>query len=89
LNIEGNKVASEYPRKHTLSKVDTTNSFDKIAKRHKRRGFFLSDELKKKGIIGEFAGSTRVWKLNTYGLSWEKIKYLGDVFREIAKKYEL
>ena len=89
LRIEGNKIVSEYPRKHTLSKVDTRDSFDRIAKTHKRRGYFLSDELKKKKIVGEFAGSTRVWKLNTYGLSWERIKYLSEAFLEIAEKYEL
>ncbi|MGB2728158.1 MAG: O-phospho-L-seryl-tRNA:Cys-tRNA synthase [Halobacteriota archaeon] len=89
LRIEGNKISSECPRKHTLSKVDTRDSFDRIAKTHKRRGYFLSDELKRKGIVGEFAGSTRVWKLNTYGLSWDRIKYLSETFIEIAGKYEL
>ena len=63
--------------------------FDKIAKTHKRRGFFLSDELKRRGIVGEFAGSTRVWKLNTYGMGWNKIRYLGEAFIEIAAKYAL
>ncbi len=90
LRIEGNKISSEYPpRKHTLSKVDTRDSFDRIAKTHKRRGFFLSDELKRRGIVGEFAGSTRVWELNTYGLGWSRIKYLGEAFIEIAEKYGL
>jgi Sep-tRNA:Cys-tRNA synthetase len=89
LRIEGNKVTSEYPRKHTLSKVDTRDSFDKIAKTHKRRGFFLSDELTRRGIVGEFAGSTRIWKLNTYGMGWNKIRYLGEAFIEIAAKYAL
>ncbi|MDM7911522.1 MAG: O-phospho-L-seryl-tRNA:Cys-tRNA synthase, partial [Methanotrichaceae archaeon] len=87
--IEGSKVLSEWPRKHTLSKVDTTGSFDTVAKTHKRRGFFFSDELKARGIIGEFAGATRTWKLNTYGLTWDQVKYTADVFLEIAKKYGL
>jgi Sep-tRNA:Cys-tRNA synthetase len=87
LAIEGSKVVSEYPRKHTLSKVDTINSFDLVAQKHKRRGFFLSDELSRKGIVGEFAGATRVWKLNTYGLSWDKVRYVVDTFQEIAEKY--
>jgi Sep-tRNA:Cys-tRNA synthetase len=69
--------------------VDTTGSFDKVAQVHKRRGFFLSDELTKRGIAGEFAGATRAWKLNTYGLSWEKINYLTRAFQEIAEKYEI
>jgi Sep-tRNA:Cys-tRNA synthetase len=89
LAIEGNKVVSEYPRKHTLSKVDTSKSFDLVAQEHKRRGFFLSDELSSRGIVGEFAGATRVWKLNTYGLSWEKVRYGVDIFQEITDKYKL
>lgn len=89
LRIEGNKILSEFPRKHTLSKVDTTESFDRIAQRHKRRGFFLSDELKERKIVGEFAGATKKWKLNTYGLTEEQIKYLGSAFIEIARKYGL
>ncbi|KUK70423.1 MAG: O-phospho-L-seryl-tRNA:Cys-tRNA synthase 2 [Methanocalculus sp. 52_23] len=89
LSISGSRVLSEYPRKHTLTKVDTTGSFDTIAKTHKRRGFFLSDELSSRGIIGEFAGATRTWKLNTYGLSEKQVQYLAEVFIEIAEKYEL
>lgn len=87
--IQGSKVLSELPRKHTLTKVDTTGSFDTVAKTHKRRGFFFSDELKDHGIIGEFAGATRTWKLNTYGLSWDQIKYTAESFIDIAEKYGL
>jgi Sep-tRNA:Cys-tRNA synthetase len=90
LRIAGNNIASEYPpRKHTLSKVDTRDSFHRIAQTHKRRGYFLSDELKRKGIVGEFAGSTKVWKLNTYGLSWDRIRYLSEAFMDIADNYGL
>jgi len=89
LGIKGNTCVSEYPRKHTLSKVDTTGSFDTIARTHKRRGFFLSDELKQRGIVGAFSGATRAWKLNTYGLSWGQIRYLADAFKEIAGRYGL
>lgn len=87
--IQGSKVLSQLPRKHTLTKVDTTGSFDTVAKTHKRRGFFFSDELKDCYIIGEFAGATRTWKLNTYGLTWEQIKYTAESFIEIAEKYGL
>jgi Sep-tRNA:Cys-tRNA synthetase len=58
-----------------------------VAQTHKRRGFYLSDELSSRGIVGEFAGATRTWKLNTYGLSEKKIRYLADTFTEIAEKY--
>lgn len=87
--IEGTRVLSELPRRHTLSKVDTTESFDRVAKTHKRRGYFLSDELKERGIIGEFAGATRVWKLNTYGLTSEQVDYTAESFLEIAEGYGL
>jgi Sep-tRNA:Cys-tRNA synthetase len=89
LRIQGSKVLSEWPRKHTLSKVDTTGSFDLVAKTHKRRGFFFSDELKERGITGEFAGATRTWKLNTYGLTWEQIRYAADSILDIAAKHGL
>jgi Sep-tRNA:Cys-tRNA synthetase len=89
LKITGSKVLSEYPRKHTLTKVDTTGSFDTVAKTHKRRGFYFSDELSSRGIVGEFAGATRTWKLNTYGLNDRQIRFLADVFTEIAGKYEI
>jgi Sep-tRNA:Cys-tRNA synthetase len=87
LKIKGNKILSEMPRKHTLTRVDTTESFDVIARNHKRKGFFLSDELKHRMIMGEFYGATRRWKLNTYGLSWKQIKYLVWAFKDIAEKY--
>ena len=89
LAIKGNKCLSEYPRKHTLTKVDTTGSFDTVAKTHKRRGFFFSDELKQRGVVGVFAGATRTWKLNTYGLTWDQTSDVADVFKEIAGKYDL
>ena len=87
--VSGSRVLSQMPRLHTLSKVDTTGSFDTVAKTHKRRGFFFSDELKERGIVGEFAGATRTWKLNTYGLTWNQVKYAADAILEIADKYKL
>ena len=87
--VLGSSILSETPRKHTLTKVDTTGSFDTVAKTHKRRGFFFSDELKERGIVGEFAGATRTWKLNTYGLTWAQVKHTADSILEIAGKYKL
>ena len=75
--------------KHTLTKVDTTGSFDMVARTHKRRGFFLSDELKNRRVVGEFPGATKAWKMNTYGLTWDQIKYVTVAFHDIAKKYGL
>lgn len=89
LKIDGNEILSEMPRKHTLVKVDTRNSFDEIAKEHDRRGYFLYDELKERGIVGIFPGATRKWKMNSYGLSWNQIKHLAESFKKIAQKYSI
>jgi Sep-tRNA:Cys-tRNA synthetase len=87
--VSCSKVLSETPRNHTLSRVDTSGSFDTVARTHKRRGYFFSDELKKRGIVGPFAGATRTWKLNVYGLTWEQIKWVSNAFLEIAQEYNL
>jgi Sep-tRNA:Cys-tRNA synthetase len=80
LSIRGTKILSEFPRKHTLTRVDTTGSFDTIAQSHKKRGFFLSSELNEKGVTGIIPGATRIWKFNTYGMTREQATYLAKVF---------
>ncbi len=89
LKIEGNEILSEMPRKHTLTKVNTTKTFGKVGEKHKRKGFFFTDELKKRKIVGLFPGSTKTWKLNTYGLTWKQVKYLINALKEIAMKYNI
>ncbi|MCK5347628.1 MAG: O-phospho-L-seryl-tRNA:Cys-tRNA synthase, partial [Candidatus Heimdallarchaeota archaeon] len=87
LEINGNEVVSEMPRRHTMTQVNTTESFDKIAKTHKKKGYFLYNELNKRGITGIFPGATRKFKLNVYGHTWDQIRYLSSAFKEIAEKY--
>lgn len=89
LRIEGNSIISETPRKHTFTKVDCTNSFDKVAEKHKKRGFFLYDELEKRKITGIFPGATKQLKLSTYGLTEDQIKYLSEAFKDIAEKHSI
>jgi len=83
-SIDGTSVLSEYPRKHTLTRVDTTASFDTVAQVHKKRGFFLSAALAEKGVVGIIPGATRVWKFNTYGMTTLQAQYLAQVFVDIA-----
>jgi Sep-tRNA:Cys-tRNA synthetase len=83
--IEGTRILSEYPRKHTLTRVDTLQSFDKVAQKHKKRGFFLSSALRDKGITGLIPGATKVWKYNTYGLTRAQTEYLAHVLVDIAR----
>jgi len=86
LSIEGTKVLSDYPRRHTLTRVDTRDSFDGVAQEHKKRGYFLSSELKKRGITGIIPGSTRIWKYNTFGLTKKQIRHVGEAFIEVARE---
>ncbi len=89
LSIEGTVLQSDSPREHTLTRINTIGSFDKIAQTHKKRGFFLSSDLKKRGIVGIIPGSTRVWKYNTYGLTPEQIRHVAASFVEVAEEYDL
>ena len=89
LKIEGTEVLSELPRRHTLSAFNTERSFDVVARTHKRRGFFLHDELRRRKITGLTPGMTKELKLNVYGLTWEQVKYVAEAFKEIAERYGL
>ena len=86
LSIEGTICESECPRKHSLTRINTLASFDKVASTHKKRGFFLTHALKKKGIVGPIPGSTRVWKYNTFGLTEAQAQHVANAFREIAEE---
>jgi Sep-tRNA:Cys-tRNA synthetase len=83
-SIEGTKILSEMPRKHTLTRVDTTASFDTVAKTHKKRGFYFTSALRERGIGGTIPGATRVWKYNSYGMSEKQARYTAEAFIEIA-----
>jgi Sep-tRNA:Cys-tRNA synthetase len=83
-SIQGTRIQSEYPRNHTLTRVDTTESFDLVAKSHKKRGYFFSSALKERGISGIIPGATKVWKFNTYGLTQKQARYVAASFAEIA-----
>jgi Sep-tRNA:Cys-tRNA synthetase len=85
-SIEGTAILSECPRKHTLTRVDTHNSFDRVAGTHKKRGYFFTSALAERGIGGVIPGATRVWKFNTYGLTRQQAEYLASAFTDIARE---
>ncbi len=89
LSIRGTRILSEMPRKHTLTRVDTTASFDTVAQTHKKKGFFLASDLGVKGIAGIIPGATRIWKFNTYGITAAQAQYLATAFTGIAQEYGL
>jgi Sep-tRNA:Cys-tRNA synthetase len=86
LSFEGTKCLSEYPRKHTMTRIDTIGSFDTIAEAHKKRGYYLQSALEEKGITGVIPGATKVWKFNTYGMTTKQAEHLGRSFVEIARE---
>ena len=86
--IEGVRQLGVKPKQHTLIYVES-EGFYRVSKTHKRRGFFLYEELRDRGIVGVQPGLTRHFKLNTYGLSWEEVKHVAEAFQEIARKYGL
>ncbi len=86
LRIDGTRVVSNMPRKHTLTRLDTRNSFDKIARKHKKKGYFLISELRDKGITGIIPGRTKSFKINSYGLTEKELDYAAEVFISIAEK---
>ena len=86
--IEGIRLVGERPKNHTLMQFES-KSFNEIAKKHKKRGFFLYHELKKRGIFGVQPGITKNFKINVYGLSWEEVEVVANAFKDIARKYGL
>lgn len=72
------------PTQHDLVRLETP-LFKKISSSHRKRGYFLYHELEKRGIIGLKPGQTDWFKLSTYGLTQDQIKYLFGAFEEIVK----
>jgi len=74
------------PTQHDLIRFNTP-LLHEISKRHRKKGYFLYHELERRGIIGLKPGQTHWFKMSTYGLTWEQIKYLYQAFEEIITKY--
>jgi Sep-tRNA:Cys-tRNA synthetase len=86
--IEGVDMIGIQPHQHTLMQFETP-AFEEAARNTSKKGFFLYNELKSRGIIGIFPGMVKSMKLNTYGLEKEQIEYVANSFLDIAKKYGL
>jgi len=82
--IRGIKAIGEQPHNHDLMAFEAL-VFYEISTTHKRRGFFLYDELKARGITGIKPGLTKNFKLSTFGLTRKEIDKIIGAFKEIAK----
>lgn len=81
--IDGVKALGVQPKQHPLTQFET-DSFYEASLKYKQKGYFLYKALKKNKIAGIFPGSSKNFKLNTYGLSWDEIEKVAKVFQSIA-----
>ena len=79
-------LLGERPHNHHLLHLETP-VFWEISKHHKRRGFFLAEEMIKRGIVGLHRGLSKHVKLSLYGLEREEIEKVNEAFRDIADRY--
>ena len=82
-DIEDIMLLGERPHRHHLLHFETP-AFWKISKYHKRRGFFLAEEMLKRGIVGLHKGLSKHVKLSIYGLTDKEIKQVLSALAEIA-----
>jgi Sep-tRNA:Cys-tRNA synthetase len=83
LKIEDFAVQGVLPKEHPLMKV-MTPGFAKVSETHPRKGFFVREEFKKRGIIGMAPGISKSMKINTFGLTWEQVRLVAWAFKDIA-----
>ncbi len=84
--LNGVKLIGERPHRHHLLHFETP-IFWEISKYHRRRGFFLAEDMIKRGIAGLYRGWSRRIKLSLYGLGWGDVKRVRDSLHEIAENY--
>ncbi|MBI5253160.1 MAG: O-phospho-L-seryl-tRNA:Cys-tRNA synthase, partial [Euryarchaeota archaeon] len=82
-NIGDLMLLGERPHRHHLLHFETP-LFWEISKTHKRKGFFLAEEMQKRGIVGLHKGLSKHVKMSVYGLSEEEINKVLNAFREVA-----
>lgn len=78
------KQLGEKPHNHDLLFFEAENLY-KISQKDKRKGYFLYDELKKRGIVGIKPGLTKHFKLSTYGIDKTKLEKVILAFKEIIR----
>ena len=77
-------LLGERPHQHHLLHFETPR-FWEISKNHKRKGFFLAEEIIKRGIVGLQKGLSKHVKMSVYGLPDDEIKKVQEAFEEISK----
>jgi len=84
--LGGIRQLGDRPHNHDLMRFETP-ALHEIAKRHRRRGYFLHEELQRRGIVGLKPGRTKAIEVSTYGLSRKQLEYVVESFRDILEKF--
>ncbi len=79
-------LLGERPHRHHLLHFETP-AFWEISKNHKRKGFFLAEDMSKAGVVGLHKGLSKHIKLSIYGLNNEEIEKVYNAFATIIKRY--
>lgn len=74
------------PTSHDVNFIESDVLYE-ISKTHKRKNFYLYNELKKRGVIGIKAGLTKHFKLSTYGKSQKQLEHVAWAFKDIIEKF--
>lgn len=75
----------EKPHNHDLMAFETPRLYE-ISEKHKKKGFFLYQALKERGIGGIKPGKTKSIKLSTYQLTDAEINKVICAFRDIIEE---
>lgn len=79
------KQLGEKPHNHDLLHFETP-ILHKIAQKHRRRGYYLYEQLRKRKIVGIKPGKTKSFDLSTYQLTKEQLSYVLDNFKDVINK---
>jgi Sep-tRNA:Cys-tRNA synthetase len=76
----------EKPRNHDLCFYESEVLYE-ISKTHKKKNFYLYNELKAHGVTGIKAGLTKHFKLSTYRLTKKQVEHVAWAFEDIIAKH--
>jgi len=76
----------EKPTNHDLI-FFTSEVLYKISETHKKKRFYLYDELKRRGVVGIKAGLTKHFKLSTFGKTREQVEHIAWAFADIVETF--
>jgi len=79
-------LIGERPHRHHLLHFETP-LFWEISRHHRRKGFFLAEEMIQRGIVGLHRGLSKHIKLSVYGLGLKEVERVRDAFYEIAERH--